>query len=98
MRGGPVKAPPASPREISLPHSSSGPAAAPFSVFIKECLLMLALWSCGRRGGVVQAQRQIHRVLLAACPSLNRIHGSSPLWTADLTPAEPHIRSPLQSG
>jgi hypothetical protein len=22
---------------------------------------MLALWSCGRRAGVVQAQRQIHR-------------------------------------
>src|ERR1700751_5209666 len=38
------------------------------------------------------------RVLLAACPSLNRIRGSSPLRTAALMPAEPHIRSPLQSG
>jgi hypothetical protein len=27
---------------------------------------MLALWSCGRRGSVVQAQRQIHRALRAA--------------------------------
>jgi hypothetical protein len=27
---------------------------------------MLALWSCGRRGSVVQAQRQIHRALGAA--------------------------------
>src|SRR5258705_13519480 len=35
---------------------------------INQCLLMLALWSCGRRSSVVQAQRQIHRVLLAACP------------------------------
>src|SRR5689334_24440017 len=47
---------------------------------------------------VVQAQRQIHRVFLAACPSPNRIRGSSPLRTAALMPAEPHIRSPLQSG
>src|SRR5256714_12178643 len=98
MRGGPVNAPPPDPRVISLPHSSSGPAAAPFSVSIKQCLLMLALWSCGRRGSVVQAQRQIHRVLLPACPAPNRLHGSSPLGTAALTPAEPHIRSPLQSG
>ena len=58
----------------------------------------VALWSCGRRGSVVQAQRQIHRVLLAGCTSLCRIRGSSPLWTAALMPAEPHIRSPLQSG
>src|ERR1700736_1062706 len=28
-------------------------------------LPMWALWSCGRRVSVVQAQRQIHRVLLA---------------------------------
>ena len=27
---------------------------------------MLALWSCGRRGRVVQAQRQIHRAFCAA--------------------------------
>jgi len=60
--------------------------------FINQCLLMLTLWSCGRRGSVVQAQRQIHRVLLAACPSLNRIRGSSPLRTAALMPSEPHIR------
>src|SRR3954454_8867026 len=68
MRGGPVNAPPPDPRVISLPHSSSGPAAAPFSVSIKQCLLMLALWSCGRRGSVVQAQRQIHRALCTVIP------------------------------
>jgi hypothetical protein len=28
---------------------------------------MLALWSCGRRGSVVQAQRQIHRALAGSC-------------------------------
>src|SRR5690348_4552127 len=69
------------------------PSRSSLSVFIKQCLLMLALWSCGRRGSVVQAQRQIHRVLLPACPP-NRIHGSSPLSTAASRPAEPHIRSP----
>src|SRR5207302_10088982 len=31
-----------------------------------QYLLMLALWSCGRRPCVVQAQRQIHRALRAA--------------------------------
>src|SRR5437764_12270738 len=29
--------------------------------FINQCLLTLALWSCGRRVSVVQAQRQILR-------------------------------------
>src|SRR4051812_25658256 len=28
--------------------------------FLNRCLLMLALWSCGRRVSVVQARRQIH--------------------------------------
>src|SRR5262249_3483126 len=36
----------------------------PFSI-LNQCLLMLTLWSCGRRGSVVQAQRQIHRALRA---------------------------------
>ena len=45
---------------ISRPSHSS-----PFSI-LNQCLLMLALWSCGRRGSVVQAQRQIHRALRAA--------------------------------
>jgi hypothetical protein len=31
------------------------------------CLLWWNLWSCGRRACVVQAQRQIHRVLLVRC-------------------------------
>src|SRR5689334_3215425 len=34
--------------------------------FINQCLLTLALWSCGRRVSVAQAQRQIHRALRAA--------------------------------
>jgi hypothetical protein len=29
----------------------------------KSCLLLWTLWSCGRRASVVQAQRQIHRVI-----------------------------------
>src|SRR5271156_2516370 len=56
---------------------------------------MLALWSCGRRASVVQAQRQIHRVLLAACTSQYRIRGLSPSIDCGLMPAEPHIRSPF---
>jgi hypothetical protein len=58
----------------------TGPPAEPqlLFCFINQSLLMLALWSCGRRVSVVQAQRQIHRVLLAACTSLYRIRGWSP--------------------
>ena len=84
----------------SLLRCLTGLTAQPQLLFclINQCLLMLALWSCGRRSSVVQAQRQIHRDLLAACPLLYQIRGSSPLWTAALMPAEPHIRSPLQSG
>ena len=72
------------PRRRALPHQSgsrrlTGPPAEPqlLFCFINQSLLMLALWSCGRRARVVQAQRQIHRVLLAACTSV-RIRGSSP--------------------
>lgn len=52
----------ASPSMLPLPH---WPPAGPQLLFhfINQCLLMLALWSCGRRASVVQAQRQIHRVL-----------------------------------
>ena len=73
------------PRRRALPHQSCsqcfiGPPAAPqlLFCFINQGLLMLTLWSCGRRASVVQAQRQIHRVLLAALTSLYRICGSSP--------------------
>ena len=50
---------------LPLPH---WPPAGPQLLFhfINQCLLMLALWSCGRRPCVVQAQRQIHRALRAA--------------------------------
>src|SRR5215469_524523 len=43
----------------------SARATAPLSI-LNQCLLKLALWSCGRRGSVVQAQRQIHRALCTA--------------------------------
>src|SRR5258707_12152083 len=36
------------------------------------CLLWWNLWSCGRRVCVVQAQRQIHRVLLARCAAARK--------------------------
>src|ERR1700757_2203776 len=55
----------ASPSMLPLPH---WPPAGPELLFhfINRCLLMLALWGCGRRLCVVQAQRQIHRALRAA--------------------------------
>src|SRR6266446_10838662 len=60
------------PRHRVLPHQAcsrclNGPPAEPQLLFrfINQCLLMLALWSCGRRGSVVQAQRQIHRAFRA---------------------------------
>ena len=43
---------------ISWPSHSS-----PSQFQFKNASLMLALWSCGRRFRVVQAQRQIHRAL-----------------------------------
>jgi len=90
------------PRRRALPHKRApvaalvlpGRAAAPFC-FSNQSLLMLALWSCGRRASVVQAQRQIHRVLPAACTSRYRIRARAHLLTAALMPAEPHIRSPF---
>jgi hypothetical protein len=36
-----------------------------FVLFNVNYMLLRTLWSCGRRAGVVQAKRQIHRVLLA---------------------------------
>src|SRR6266478_1503853 len=61
------------PRHRALPHRAcsrclTAPRAEPLLLFfvINQCLLMLALWSCGRRAGVVQAQRQIHRAFRAA--------------------------------
>src|SRR5580704_13409918 len=51
-----------------LAAASYGLRASPrlilFLIHINN-LPMWALWSCGRRVSVVQAQRQIHRVLLA---------------------------------
>ena len=80
---------------LPLPHWSFQAGPQLLFRFSNQSLLMLALWSCGRRASVVQAQRQIHRVLLAAAPrcigSVARAH----LLTAALMPAEPHIRSPF---
>jgi hypothetical protein len=54
-----------------LPHWSFQAGPQLLFCFSNQSLLMLALWSCGRRASVVQAQRQIHRVLLAACTSFD---------------------------
>ena len=61
------------PTRQALPHQACSrcltglrPGHSSSSIFINQCLLMLALWSCGRRPCVVQAQRQIHRALCAA--------------------------------
>src|SRR5205085_7717157 len=51
----------ASPSVLPSPQLILRPAPAPLLHSSNQCLLMLALWSCGRRAGVVQAQRQIHR-------------------------------------
>ena len=51
-----------------------GLRASPRSFFSQldiNYLPMWALWRCRRRACVVQAQRQIHRVLLAACTSFD---------------------------
>src|SRR5438270_5108319 len=77
MRGGPSRLRRLTTRDL-VTSLILRPSRSSFSAFIKQCLLMLALWSCGRRGSVVQAQRQIHRVFLPACLSPNRFHRSSP--------------------
>jgi hypothetical protein len=49
---------------IQISLANRGPEAASIHVLPTlwfRSLLMLALWSCGRRAGVVQAQLQIHR-------------------------------------
>src|SRR6516164_4120731 len=56
----------ASPPLFPLPHRSLLPEPQLLFPILNRCLLMLALWSCGRRGSVVQAQRQIHRALCMA--------------------------------
>src|SRR5215469_7686809 len=57
----------ASPCVFPLPHWSPPEPQLPFQI-LNQCLSILALWSCGRRGSVVQAQRQIHRALCTAIP------------------------------
>src|SRR5881398_2862250 len=62
------------PRHRALPHRPCSRCLTdllaepqlPFSIPIQNASLMLALWSCGRRAGVVQAQRQIHRAFAAS--------------------------------
>jgi hypothetical protein len=63
---------------IGLPLLTGAPAEPQLVFcFINQSLLRLALWSCGRRVSVVQAQRQIHRVLagrLHLAVSMARAH------------------------
>src|SRR5438477_4273970 len=77
MRGKQYEIRLASPRNVPKTSSVASPSMLPLPRwppaepqllfhFINQCLLMLALWSCGRRPCVVQAQRQIHRALRAA--------------------------------
>ena len=89
-------------RRRALPHETcsrclTGPLAEPqlLSVSINQCLPTCALWSCGRRVSVVQAQRQIHRVLAGCLPRCIESVARAHLLTAALMPAEPHIRSPF---
>src|SRR3954454_4587265 len=58
-------------------------------------LLMLALWSCGRRAGVVQAQRQIHRAFV--WPEQIRWGGRGQLWAAFFGSRLPAARTCLVS-
>ena len=58
-------------------------------------LLMLALWSCGRRAGVVQAQRQIHRAFV--WPEQIRWGGRGQLWAALFGSRLPAARTCLVS-
>ena len=55
----------ASPNLLSLPHRTrAGPELFFLFPFLDiNHLLVWALWGCGRRDRVVQAQRQIHRAL-----------------------------------
>src|SRR5258705_3766342 len=74
----------------SLSHSLTQPAlsasllsfepSSSFSLFNVNYLMLWALWSCGRRAGVVQAQRQIHRAFCwPATPPLTSSHASCSL-------------------
>jgi hypothetical protein len=54
------------PSHRALPHQiliALRPSPSSFSFFDINHWLLWALWGCGRRAGVVQAQRQIHRAL-----------------------------------
>jgi hypothetical protein len=53
----------ASPCLLPLPHRALPESELLFPLFDISCLLLWALWGCGRRARVVQAQRQIHRAL-----------------------------------
>ena len=53
----------ASPNLLPLPHRALLEFELLFPLFDISYLLLWALWGCGRRARVVQAQRQIHRAL-----------------------------------
>jgi hypothetical protein len=48
---------------LLLPHRALPESELLFPLFDISCLLLWALWGCGRRARVVRAQRQIHRAL-----------------------------------
>ena len=48
---------------LLLPHRALPESELLFLLFDISCLLLWALWGCGRRARVVQARRQIHRAL-----------------------------------
>jgi len=48
---------------LLLPHRALPESELLFLLFDISCLLLWALWGCGRRARVVQAQRQIHTAL-----------------------------------
>jgi len=68
------------------------PSRSSFFCFIKQCFVgLVELWATRQRRPSAAANPQ-------GFAGRYWIRGSSPLWTAALMPAEPHIRSPLQSG
>src|SRR5580692_8229760 len=84
----------------ALPHQSgsrclTGPPAEPQLLFrfINQSLLMLALWSCGRRAASSKRSGKSTGFCWPRAPRSNP--WLEPISTAALMPTEPHIRSPF---
>src|SRR5271167_4137180 len=71
-------------------HCLTALARAKLLFFLIQCELLdvvgpvelLALWSCGRRAGVVQAQRQIHRAFAGQLRRHLRTSSHASCWSA----------------